>query len=496
MTDRTNDDMNRDISWWPPVLFAAMAGGMAWGIRGQYGHETGAMIAGLLVSLTLVYLLCPKISLLSAARAVALATVAMGFGGSMTYGQTVGLTHDPTLTGNWAALGWGMLGLSIKGGLWIGFAGIFFGMGLGGVRYRPLEMLFLMLVSIGAYYAGIALLNSPFDPANKALPAIYFSDDWYWEPGQDLKPRFECWGGLLFALTALIVYTGFWRKDRLARRLVWWGLLGGAIGFPLGQCIQAYHAWNPSFLKESFLSQLDPFVNWWNMMETTFGATMGAMLGLGLWLNRKRIQTDSATNDVSIPVPVEWILLATHFVLLVLVEFVDSSVVDTLNNAMLSKAFRAVDHLYDLGLIMGVIPLVAIVGGCWWPYLTMFPVILIPIAGKTVRQLVYSEAAIDPLFGWLLYLVLPIAIVTAVTIRYARQDPVAQTGIEFTRRSLLLNAWLYFLLNYAFFRFPWPWAAWTGRTPNGIIFTVCILGLTACALFVKPISRRNLKGED
>ena len=92
-------DQQKDISWWQPVLFAAMAGGMAWGIRGQYGHETGAMIAGLLVSLTLVFLLCPGASLLNVARAVALGTVAMGFGGSMTYGQTVGLTHDAPLVG-------------------------------------------------------------------------------------------------------------------------------------------------------------------------------------------------------------------------------------------------------------------------------------------------------------------------------------------------------------------------------------------------------------
>ena len=31
---------------WLVMLATAMAGGMGWGIRGQYGHETGAMIAG------------------------------------------------------------------------------------------------------------------------------------------------------------------------------------------------------------------------------------------------------------------------------------------------------------------------------------------------------------------------------------------------------------------------------------------------------------------
>ena len=48
------------VSWWKPVLFAALAGGMGWGIRGQYGHETGAMNAGVMVSLVLAYLLCGK----------------------------------------------------------------------------------------------------------------------------------------------------------------------------------------------------------------------------------------------------------------------------------------------------------------------------------------------------------------------------------------------------------------------------------------------------
>ena len=55
----------------------------------------------------------------------------------MTYGQTVGLTHDTALIGNWAALRWGMLGLAIKGSVWIGFAGFFLGLGLGSGLGRP-----------------------------------------------------------------------------------------------------------------------------------------------------------------------------------------------------------------------------------------------------------------------------------------------------------------------------------------------------------------------
>jgi len=52
-------------------------------------------------------------------------------------------------------------------------------MGLGGIRYRAREMLLLMFGLVIAYFLGVFLLNKPFDPANKVLPAIYFSDHWY-----------------------------------------------------------------------------------------------------------------------------------------------------------------------------------------------------------------------------------------------------------------------------------------------------------------------------
>lgn len=469
MTKSQNGEFDLDTPWWQPVLLAAMAGGMGWGIRGQYGHETGAMIAGLLVSLTLVFLLCPKVSWMQTARAAALCTMAMGFGGTMTYGQTVGLTHEPALTGNWEALRWGMLGLSIKGGLWIGFAGIFLGIGLGGIRYRPLEMLALMLGAVAAYFLGVYLLNKPYDPANRLLPAIYFSEHWYWKPGLELKPRRECWGGLLFALAVVILYTGWWRKDRLAPRLALWGVLGGAIGFPLGQSVQAYHAWNPEIFQSGFWKGLDPHMNWWNWMETTFGATMGGFLGFGLWFHRRRIQPIGDSN-ATIPLPVEWILLAVHLSLLVTVEFLSVGIVDA---------------LYDIGVVMGIIPIVAIVSGRWWPFLLLFPVTLVPIVGKTVRNLVYDEAAIAPITGWIVYLIVPLLLAAAAAFWLGRSATHRRTGTEFARRALLLNAWMYFCLNYAFFRFPWPWAEWTGRTPNAIVFTICVLGLTAAALMLR-----------
>lgn len=457
--------------WWFAMLLPAMAGGLGWGIRGQYGHETGAMIAGVLVSLTLVLLFCPSAASLPAARAAAWCAVAMGIGGSMTYGQTIGLTQDAPLTGNWSALGWGMLGLAIKGGIWIGFAGAFLGMGLGGKSYRPVEMLILMAALLALFFAGVYLLNTPYDPAQHRLPRIYFSADWRWEPGADLKPRREVWGGLLTAWLALTAYTGGFRRDALARHLAGWGMLAGAIGFPIGQSLQAFHAWNRDAFATGWLATVDPCLNWWNLMETTFGATFGAILGLGLWVNRRRIALLDSSRVSPVPPGIEWLLLAVHLALLVGSEFFTIPIVG----------------LYgELGLLLALIPVVLVTHGRWSPYLVLLPITMIPIAGKSVEHLVYETGAAGPVLGWLVYGVFPVGLAGVAAFVLHQGSVAGESARSFTSTALVLAIWLYFGLNFAFFQFPWPWVPWTVRTPNAMIFLVCALGLTWAAFRWPP----------
>ncbi len=457
---------------WKVILTGALAGAMGWGIRGQYGHETGAMMAGLLVSLSLLLLLFPSAPAPCVVRAAGFCTIAIGIGGSMTYGQTVGLTHDPELVGNWAALRWGMVGLAVKGAIWIGCAGAFFGLGLSGVRYRVWEMIGLMLGMLALAWIGIRWLNEPFDPAHRILPAIYFSDDWRWEPDAALKPRREVWGGLLFALLGLIAYLRLARRDVLATRLALWAMLGGALGFPLGQSLQAFHAWNPEIFRQGVWLRLDPLMNWWNWMETTFGAVMGGVLGLGLWLNRHRVKFDARTFPQAWPPLAAGLLLATHLGLLIAVEFF---------------SVGWIDALYDFGLMLAFIPIIGVTGDRRWPY-WMLPVTVLPIAGKTVRELVYKQASIAPFPGWMIYFVIPMlgAIAIAIwmqTIRFTGKPSVASL-----RPMLLFATGVFFGLNFAFFRFPWPWEAWTTRTPNALVYTVCAAGLMVLALARKLTS--------
>ncbi len=273
------------------------------------------------------------------------------------------------------------------------------------------------------------------------------------------------WGGLLVALLGAWGWAGWARGDRLARHLTLWGMLGG-LGFPLGQCLQSWHAWNRDLFTTGIWAALDPTLNWWNWMETTFGAVMGACLGLGLWLNRRSIGDGDDHLDAASRSWLEWTLVCVHVTLLVVAEF---------------TAIAWANALYDPGLVIAFIPFVAVASGRWWPVLLLLPITLVPIAGKTIRSLVYQSHAIGPAAGWMLYGVLPVLMTTAVACWFLRQATRASSGREFARIALVVNVWLYFGLNYAFARFPWPWQPWTTRTPNSLVFFACAVGLTvAC----------------
>lgn len=454
-----------------------MAAGMGWGIRGQYGHETGAMIAGVLASLTVVVLFASHFSSLAGARAAALMAAAIGIGGSMTYGQTVGLTHDKELVGHWEALRWGMLGLALKGGLWIGFGGVFLGMGLGGKRYRFLEMVGVMLALLGLYCLGIWLFNLPYDPENKLLPRLYFSDHWYFEPNADLKPRREVWGGILMAWLGLTAYVRIVRGDRLALRLSLWGFLAGALGFPGGQSLQSYHAWNSEAMAASSWKWLYSHFNWWNVMETAFGTIWGAVLGFGVWLNRRLIPAESPPDEVTLTPSWEVALCAFHLLVLLVSDFHSKSI----PNEFLS-------WYTQWGILMTVLPVVGTVGGRFFPYLMVLPIIASPIVQKTMHAFHYGNPKLSLSTSWMLVATIPLCVLLYAATALIQQSDRNPPARRFAAMSLLLTAWLYFGLNTVFFDFAWPWNTWGGRTPNQFYFMVCVIGLTilaARALFAR-----------
>jgi hypothetical protein len=174
----------------------------------------------------------------------------------MTYGQTIGFLRNPDTV--W----WGFTGTSVKGGVWGITSGLFIGLGLVHQRIKVKTIVTGFLIFLIGFVIGLKLINDP--------KVLYFSDPFD-------HPRNESWAGLLFASVGLLIYlkTKTGAEDfRIILRFVLYGLLGGALGFGFGSLwITVGSKYGAQFL----------IVDWWKMMEFSFGFLLGGFLGFAAW---------------------------------------------------------------------------------------------------------------------------------------------------------------------------------------------------------------------
>jgi Kef-type K+ transport system membrane component KefB len=135
---------------------------------------------------------------------------------------------------------------------------------------------------------------------------------------------------------------------------------------------------------------------------------------------------------------------------------------------------------------MGIIPILAIMGGRCWPYLLCLPITALPIAGKTLRDLSYRSEDLNVIFGWVIIFIIPIALTIWFVIKQIKNSESNGDGSQFIRETMVYSTVFYFIMNWAIFRFPWPWAEWTGRTPSGIIFSMCAASIILLAIYFNP----------
>jgi len=419
------------------------------------------MLSGVLVGFAVLCVVGRHLTWQTIARAVALLAIGVGFGGSETYGQTIGLTQDAPLIGNPGARIWGLLGLFVKGGVWIGLAGAFFGIGLGGVRFTAKEAIGLLTGMMVLWLLGEWVFHTPFDVPNRKLPALYFSSTWDWFPDNSaLKPRVERWGALLLAWIGLVLWRGLVRKDTLALRLGLLGFAAGGVGFAGGQCIQSAHAWYPESFARLF-ARWDPLINWWNMMEITFGTIWGAAMGTAVARWKSRIR-EPFPEPRPLPAGGLGILVMVQMALLWIWTF---------------GSWDAFDAIADRALPMAVIPMVLTASGGWGSVWVGLPVVAAPIVAKTLRGLCVEEPVLSLASGLILLLVPTVATLMAA-MPWRSKNPAGW----FAAKALIATSLVYYGLNFAFFRFPWPWQEPTGRTPSLFIFTAQLFVLAAVAL--------------
>ena len=237
---------------------------LGWGLRGFIGGGPfGAMIPGAMVALTLCWLYPRR----DVAIVAAFAAVGVGFGGEMTYGQTVGFIVKAD------TFWWGLVGLALKGAIWGALAGAVIGMGF---TPRPMLVLGGGVVMSLATWAGWKFINEP--------KLIYFSNVLD-------KPRPEIWAGFLLAAIALVAYLAWQGKKQPALRFAVAGFIGGGIGFGGGGAIQG--------LGRIFTPELN--LHWWKYMEFFFGFCFGWALAWA-WAHSELPDEETVSADS----PVVW----------------------------------------------------------------------------------------------------------------------------------------------------------------------------------------------
>jgi hypothetical protein len=200
-------------------------------------------------------------------------------------------------------------------------------------------------------------------------------------------------------------------------------------------------------------------MNWWNWMETAFGCILGAVLAYGLIRNRLRIHRTKYVPAECLPTAIGWILLAVHVVLLVLEEF---------------GSLGFFNALYDPGFHLGLIPMLLAAAGHRMAAVVAFVVTAVPIAGKTLQRLAVEEQVLPLPMAIVCYALLPLLWTGGLVWMWnARLESDGKTR-GLAAMSLGATALLYFGLNSAFFRFPWPWLPWSTRTPNFLFYTFAL----------------------
>ena len=223
------------------LAICGLAMALGWGIRGQFGHERGAMIPGVLTAMAVALVSTDpnkrnRVAALGVAGGLGLAV-----GGVMSYGKITGfMEHRETLAR-------GIFLLGAKGAIWGGIGGAVFGMALSRVRYRWLDLLWLLPVFAFWFATGNV-------PSGESL-----SDG-------DMSKT------LGVTLLALLVWLRFVKNDRAAVLFGICSLVGFGVGFPSAT---ALCKWG---------EHTTIVVDWWKVAEMTWGLCGGLGWGLAAYL--------------------------------------------------------------------------------------------------------------------------------------------------------------------------------------------------------------------
>jgi hypothetical protein len=244
-------------------LFVAAAVGLAWGIRGDFGHVIGAMYPGAILGLAWIFV-CGSPALVSRMPTIAGLTAAtIGAGGTMSYGILHGYAQADTLV-NYT---YGFFTLFCQGGCWGTFGCALAGLLAERKPMRTGDWLGLIgSVFLGGWLASVIVVEGIGFHVNP--------------PRNDISVAFlgAAIGQFLWLAT----------HDRpVGLRGATYGFIGFGLGMAFGR-----------LMANAFrhLETVGWSINHWNVMEVTCGFVGGGVFTWGM-LGLGRFEPDEQTDD-------------------------------------------------------------------------------------------------------------------------------------------------------------------------------------------------------
>ncbi|MGO9257362.1 MAG: hypothetical protein ACLQU1_13795 [Bryobacteraceae bacterium] len=154
---------------WPLLLLTGLSVSIGWGVRGQFGHEYGAALAGALGGMTVALLGGRQDWLPRIPYFAFLGAVGFAFGGAMSYMKTVAYIHSSDS----ATVLYGFACLFLLGGLWAAPAGA--GLGLAACLDR--EQLTRLFIPVSAIFLAWHFSDT-FRGPYRTLPLVRYLGDY------------------------------------------------------------------------------------------------------------------------------------------------------------------------------------------------------------------------------------------------------------------------------------------------------------------------------
>lgn len=231
-------------------LFVALAVGLGWGIRGDFGHLLGAMYPGAALALGFAYVSRQRALFLWMPVIAAACALGIGSGGSMSYGILHGYAKADTLVN----YGYGFLTLLLQGSAWGTFGGAIVGLLLERKSMRTGEWLgWLGSILAGGWFTYLFVVT------------------WF---GFDINPpRNNSSIAFMGAAIGQFIWLACNNKP-IGLRGALLGYVGFGLGMAGGRLLGNY--------TYTLGAQLDFAVNHWNVMEVTCGFVGGFIYCFGM----------------------------------------------------------------------------------------------------------------------------------------------------------------------------------------------------------------------